>query len=60
MGEIIPIGDSGALACALLAILADPGNYRRDPGEIARPYKPDSVAQEYEALFERLLAEKKR
>ena len=60
MGKVVPIGDSAALSQALLSIFADPAQYRRDPVEIARPYIPDSVAAEYEKLFERLLAEKKK
>jgi hypothetical protein len=41
-------------------IFSDPARFRRDPAEIARPYIPDAVAAEYEKLFERLLAEKKK
>jgi glycosyltransferase involved in cell wall biosynthesis len=59
MGQVVPIGDSTALAYALLEIFAEPDKYRRDPAEIARPYAPDLVAARYEKLFERLLAEKK-
>lgn len=60
MGKVVPTGDPVALAGALLDIFAEPDRYRRDPLEIARPYNPDSVAAEYERLFERLLAEKNR
>ena len=60
MGEVVPIGDSSSLAQALISIFTNPAQYRRDPVEIARPYIPDSVAVEYEKLFERLLAEKKK
>ena len=60
MGEVTPIGESAALSQALISILTDPAKYRRDPAEIAKPYIPDSVAVEYEKLFERLLAEKKK
>ncbi|MGC1375711.1 MAG: glycosyltransferase family 4 protein [Anaerolineales bacterium] len=54
MGEVTPIGDADALAEGVLRVLADPQKYRRNPAEIARPYNPDSVAAEYEKLFERL------
>jgi glycosyltransferase involved in cell wall biosynthesis len=54
MGLVTPIGDSNALAAAIVQILADPQKYRRDPAEIARAYDPDSVAAEYEKLFQRL------
>lgn len=55
MGEVTPIGDVDALAAAVLRVLDDPQKYRRDPAEIARTYNPDSVAAEYEKLFERLM-----
>ena len=54
MGEVTPIGDADALAAAVLRILDNPQKYRRDPAEIARSYDPDSIAAEYEKLFERL------
>jgi len=59
MGRVVPIGDAEALAQALLSIFEDPAQYRHNPTEFARPYLPDSVAVEYEKLFERLLARKK-
>ena len=54
MGLVTPIGDSTALANAILQILAEPRKYQRDPAEIARAYDPDSIAQEYEKLFQKL------
>jgi glycosyltransferase involved in cell wall biosynthesis len=54
MGKVVPIGDSAALAGAVLEILAEPEKYRRDPQEIAHPYVPEQVAAAYEALFARL------
>jgi glycosyltransferase involved in cell wall biosynthesis len=54
MGKVTPIGDAAALAEAILEILVEPQKYRRDPAEIARAYDPDSVAAEYEKLFEKL------
>ena len=54
MGLVTPIGDSEALAYAILQILAEPRKYQRDPAEIARAYDPDSVAQQYEMLFQKL------
>lgn len=55
MGEVTPIGDVDALAEGVLRVLDNPEKYRRDPVEIARTYNPDSVAAEYEKLFERLM-----
>lgn len=60
MGEVVPIGDSAALSQALISIFTDPAKYRRDPKEIARNYFPESVAEEYEKLFGKLIAEKKK
>ena len=60
MGEVVPIGDSAALSQALITIFTDPAKYHRDPKEIARNYFPESVAAEYEKLFERLIAGKKK
>src|SRR5258706_4133293 len=55
MGKVTPIGDSDALAEGILQVLAEPQKYRRDPAEIARSYDPDSIAAEYEKLFEKLM-----
>jgi glycosyltransferase involved in cell wall biosynthesis len=54
MGKVIPIGDAGALAVALLEIFAGKEKYRCDTTALAKLYNPDSVAQEYEKLFEKL------
>jgi len=51
MGKIIPIGDSTALAQAILAILADPQAYRKEAEPIALRYQPDKIASDYEMLF---------
>src|SRR5512133_2174799 len=54
MGRVTPIGDANALAEAIMEIIAEPQKFRRDPAQIARTYDPDSVAVEYEKLFEKL------
>jgi glycosyltransferase involved in cell wall biosynthesis len=58
MGKVAPIGDSAALADALLEIFAEKEKFRCDTAELIRLYDPDSVAQEYEKLFEELLRKK--
>lgn len=54
MGEVTSIGDAPALAEALLKVLANRAKYQCDAAELARTYDPDSVAAEYEKLFDRL------
>jgi glycosyltransferase involved in cell wall biosynthesis len=55
MGKVVPIGDSSALAEALLAIFAEKEKYHCDTAALARMYDPDTVAQEYEELFAKLM-----
>ncbi len=59
MGKVVPIGDSAALAQALLEIFAEKEKYRCDTTALATTYDPDTVAQEYEKLFEKLLKRQK-
>ena len=54
MGEVVPIGDSSALARALMEVIAEKGKYHCDVVALRQRYSPDSVAAEYEQLFERL------
>lgn len=54
MGEVTPIGDADALACALIRILDQKDNYFR-PGEIiADSFSPEQTAREYVRLFRNL------
>jgi glycosyltransferase involved in cell wall biosynthesis len=55
MGEIIPIGDSAALADKLIKVLSNPQDYRFDPAPIAKRYLPEIIAAEYEKLFNEML-----
>jgi glycosyltransferase involved in cell wall biosynthesis len=55
MGKVVPIGDSSALAQALLEILGNRQNYRCDAASLKHLYDPDTVAQEYEQLFGKLI-----
>lgn len=54
MGHVTPIGGSSALAQALLEIFDNQEKYRCDTSALAQIYNPDSVAAEYEKLFDKL------
>ena len=58
MGKVVPVGDSSALAEALLEIFAGKKQYRCDTAALVKLYDPDTVAAEYEKLFEQLLNKK--
>ena len=55
MGRVARIGDPANLAECILEVLAEPDKFRGDIGSIKTAYKPDSIAAEYEKLFERLM-----
>ena len=55
MGLVSQIGDSASLAESILGVLDDPTKYRGDIKAIKKSYGPDSIAQEYENLFQRLM-----
>ena len=58
MGEVVPVGDSGGLAEALIKVAGGKAAYVRPREEIADRWNTGRTAAEYEALFERLLEEK--
>jgi glycosyltransferase involved in cell wall biosynthesis len=55
MGKVARIGDPASLAEAILAVLDEPKKFRGDPASIKKSYDPDTVAAEYENLFENLM-----
>ena len=55
MGLVSQIGDSASLAESILGVLDDPQKYQGDIEAIKKSYNPDSIAQEYEKLFQRLM-----
>jgi glycosyltransferase involved in cell wall biosynthesis len=55
MGEVVPIGDSEALAEAILRIVNMNNKYIRPQEEIAARFSTGRTTVEYEALFEHLL-----
>ncbi len=58
MGVVSEIGDSESLARALLEVLDNKEKHRGDIPAIKRAYDPDSVAQAYENLFNKLMRKK--
>jgi glycosyltransferase involved in cell wall biosynthesis len=56
MGEVIPIGDSHALAGAIITIFDNPERYKGDPAAVKRQFDPQTNAAAYEDLYEDLLA----
>lgn len=55
MGRVAKIGDPADLAACILDVLEEPGKYRGDIQAIKKAYNPDSIAAEYETLFQRLM-----
>ena len=58
MGEVVPVGDSRALAEAILRILDNRERFVRPRGEIEAMYSTSRTAELYEQLFQELVAEK--
>jgi glycosyltransferase involved in cell wall biosynthesis len=54
MGVVSEIGNAQSLAESILEVLNNKEKYRGDIESIKNSYNPDSIAQEYEKLFERL------
>jgi glycosyltransferase involved in cell wall biosynthesis len=59
MGEVVPIGDSAALAEAVIRVLNDKAKYMRPRSDIESLFSTPRTAELYEKLFEDLLAQKK-
>ncbi|MGZ6317393.1 MAG: glycosyltransferase family 4 protein [Anaerolineales bacterium] len=57
-GCVAKIGDPASLAQSVIKVLDDPEKYRGDIAAIRKAYDPDSIAAEYETLFESLLHRK--
>ncbi len=54
MGEVVPIGESTALAKAILKVLDNRASYVRPRAEIAARFSSERTAADYEQLFEEL------
>jgi glycosyltransferase involved in cell wall biosynthesis len=59
MGEVVPVGDSEALAEAIIKVVGSKEDYVRPREEIAARWNTQRTAAGYEALFERLLEGKR-
>jgi hypothetical protein len=55
MGEVVPIGDSTALADAIINIFSHPAYYQGDPPAIQRQFSPYANAAAYEDIYQDLL-----
>lgn len=55
MGQVSEIGDAVSLAQAILEVLDHPEVYKGDIRALHETYEPDSIAHEYEKLFQRLM-----
>jgi glycosyltransferase involved in cell wall biosynthesis len=60
MGVVSEIGNAQSLANAILEVLDHKDKYRSDIEAIKKAYDPDSIAREYERLFERLMGKSVR
>jgi glycosyltransferase involved in cell wall biosynthesis len=59
MGVVSEIGNAESLANAILEVLDNKQKYRGDIESIKKAYDPDSIAQEYEKLFAKLMKKNK-
>jgi glycosyltransferase involved in cell wall biosynthesis len=60
MGEVVPIGDSHALAVAINRVIGNRSAYILPREAIAALWSNQATAAGYEALFEQLLADRRR
>lgn len=59
MGEVVPVGDSSALAEAIIRLVSRKADYVQPREKIAALWSIERTTLEYEALFQRLLEEKR-
>ena len=56
MGEIVPLGDAGALAGAVERVIGNPERYRRARTDVIAALGLDDTVDSYERLFESVIA----
>lgn len=56
MGKVVPLRAPEALAGAILEVLDRPQDYQADSASIAERFAPANTAEQYERLFESMLA----
>ena len=56
MGKVIPIGDADALAQAVIEIWEGHSDQKSNPHLLQEKYSPDTIAAQFEALFEEIQA----
>jgi glycosyltransferase involved in cell wall biosynthesis len=57
MGEVVPTGDPGALAAAIVRIFEDPAAYNKTDLDLHAEFSPDRAAEKYERLFAEIAQE---
>jgi len=55
MGRVAKIGDAASLAESVIEVLTESEKFRGDTESIKKSYDPDTIAAEYEKLFEGLM-----
>ena len=58
MGDVVPIGDSDALAEAIIRIVSSPEKYKGEPDQIAETFDPLTNARAYLDIYQELLGER--
>lgn len=59
MGVVSEIGNPASLASAIIEVLGNREKYRGDASAVKTAYDPDSIAREYEKLFEKLMGKRR-
>jgi len=54
MGEVVPIGDSSALADAVIQVISNPGKYQGNPEEVEKQFDPLVNAAAYLSIYHEL------